>query len=655
MVMDKFSLPASFLSRYSGAEAPFGYNGLGHLVYMRTYSRKLPNGKNEDWVDTIKRVVEGSYSLQREHLGEEWSEGVRGAKVMFSKMFNMKFLPGGRSLWCMGTDVISKKGIGMALYNCAAVSTQDISDSLGKPFAFLMDSLMLGVGVGFDTRGKGKVYVHEPITIAGYPRTHIVEDTREGWVQSTRELIESYLIPGSGKVTFDYSLIREKGQELRTFGGVSSGPEPLIRLHSDIDLVLSAGSGGMITGRMIVDIMNLIGVCVVAGNVRRSAEIAFGDLHDEEFLNLKNYYLNPERSAYGWTSNNTVFADLGDDYSGIIPHICDNGEPGICWMDNVQQFSRMGDSRDYKDSNAILLNPCGEISLENYEVCNLVEIFLNRHATLSEFLETLRYAFLYAKVVTLVPIHWNETQEVVSRNRRIGCSLSGIAQFIAEKGIGELKEWCEAGYAALGEIDASISTRFRIPMSIKRTTVKPSGTISLLAGATPGVHFPISKQYIRRVRIAKMDPIMEFIKKKGYPYEPCAIGTDNYVVEIPISVCNGSGKEPTCSPPMLHQLLLVDFMQAYWADNQVSATVTFDPETERKDLEFALQFYQYRLKSISFLPHCTTAYPQKPYEPITEEEYRTRVSAIKTHVGTEDHGFDGQPMTYCDSESCTRL
>ncbi len=645
----EFSLPSSYLDHWSLVDPPFGYNGLGQLVYLRTYSRKKADGSREEWMDTIQRVVEGCFSLQKKHWGVQWDDAhvMRGAKTMYSKMFNMKFLPGGRGLWCMGTDIVNKKGIGMALYNCAAVSTQDIDTSFGKPFAFLMDCLMLGVGVGFDTKGKGKLMVREPAASGPYD----IEDTREGWVESVRYLIEAYIREGALKPIFNYDLIREKGQDLKTFGGVSSGPDPLIRLHTEIENVLSSSVGSPISTRNIVDVMNLIGVCVVAGNVRRSAEIAFGDINDEEFLNLKNYELNPERGAFGWTSNNTVFAKEGDDYSGICKRICDNGEPGLCWLDNIQHYGRMADPRGDHDTNAILLNPCGEISLENYEVCNLVEVFLNRHSTLEEFIETLSSAFLYAKVVTLVPIHWPDTQEVVARNRRIGCSISGIAQFVSERGVNELKTWCDAGYKFLRSYDASLSGSLGIPRSIKITTVKPSGTISLLAGATPGVHFPIAQHYIRRVRISKSDPLMKYVQRYGYPFEACALGTDNYVVEIPISVGDGI----LCDPPMWQQLLLVDLLQSHWADNQVSATIVFDPIKERDDLLYALQFFQYRLKSISMLPKCTQAYPQKPYEEITKEEYMLRASKLEKRDGPRDEGFDGQPMIYCDSESCVRL
>jgi hypothetical protein len=391
-----------------------------------------------------------------------------------------------------------------------------------------------------------------------------------------------------------------------------------------------------------------------------SAEIAFGDITDTEFLNLKDYSINPERAAFGWTSNNTVFAQEDSNYSSICKKIAVNGEPGVCWLDNVQRYGRMGDAPDGRDGKAILLNPCGEISLESYEVCNLVEVFLNKHNDFQEFIETLKFAYFYAKTVTLVPIHWPDTQEVVRRNRRIGCSLSGVVQFIAAHGVTTLKKWVDEGYRYLRELDGKISSNWNISTSIKLTCIKPSGTISLLAGATPGIHFPIAQYYIRRIRIATSDPLMEYIRQCAFEIEKCAIGTDNYVVSIPIAI----GENVPYDKSMWQQLKLIEFMQLYWADNQVSATVTFDA-SEEEDLVYALQYYKYTLKNIAFLPKNTSSYLQAPYEKITKDmwekmmieisERRSKLPHVKTLTVSNIANMDEDPLLYCDSEKCMAL
>jgi ribonucleoside-triphosphate reductase (thioredoxin) len=261
---------------------------------------------------------------------------------MYDRMFTMKFLPPGRGLWTMGTDIVNKKGLAAALNNCGFVSTVEISKKFSKPFVFTMDMSMLGVGIGFDTKGAGSLVVQKPDI---EEQLYVVEDTREGWVKSVGDLIDSFNC--GVNPLFDYSKIRPIGTPLKTFGGVSSGPQPLIDLHVMIREVLAKNVGSPVTATTIVDIMNVIGKCVVSGNLRRSALISFGDSSDE-FMDLKDYSKNPHRAAYGWTSNNSIFADLGMDYQEAAKRMCINGEPGIAWLDNMKRYSRMCDPPDDK-------------------------------------------------------------------------------------------------------------------------------------------------------------------------------------------------------------------------------------------------------------------------------------------------------------------
>lgn len=157
--------------------------------------------------------------------------------------------------------------------------------------------------------------------------------------------------------------------------------------------------------------------------------------------------------------------------------------------------------------------------LDSTELCCLVETFPARHESLPDFLLTLRAAFLYAKIVTLAPVHWPATNAIMSRNRRVGTSLSGLAQFLAARGLGALREWCDLGYAQLQAQDASLSEKFGVPRSVKTTCIKPSGTVSLLAGATPGMHFPESRFYLRRVRLASTSNLVPVLRAAGIKVE----------------------------------------------------------------------------------------------------------------------------------------
>ena len=653
--MEKFTLSENFINKFKRKKPPFGFNGLGELVYMRTYSRIKENGKNERWWETVQRVVEGTYSMQKNWIDSHqlgWNpwQAQASAQDMYERIFNMKFLPPGRGLWAMGTAITEEKGLYAALNNCAFVSTSTIKEDYAKPFCFLMDASMLGVGVGFDTKGADEIIV-KGVDESRDETTYQIPDTREGWVESLKLLLESHF-HGTAPIEFDYTKIRGAGEPISGFGGVSSGYEPLMEVHEEIIKVLDKNSGEPITVTTIVDIMNLIGKCVVAGNVRRTAEIVFGDPHDEEYLDLKNYEVNPHRDQYGWTSNNSIYAELGMDYTDVCKRIVDNGEPGFAWLENMRKFSRMQNGGDNKDHRVAGGNPCLEQSLESYELCCLVETFPANHDSLDDYKRTLKYAYLYAKTVTLGNTHWPDTNRVMLRNRRIGCSVSGVAQFITEHGMEELRNWLESGYDTIQSWDCMYSDWFAVPKSIKTTSVKPSGTVSLLVGATPGMHYPESRFYIRRMRLSKHSELIEPLKKANYKLEP-AFGSEDttMVVEVPVDV--GEGIRTAAELSVWEQFSLAAFLQRHWADNQVSCTATFDPETEADQLSHVLNYFQYRLKGISLLPrHELGAYKQMPYEAIDEKTYNKMISKLgKLFFGViknEEADID----KFCNNDSC---
>lgn len=650
LVKDFDFLSDEFLDQYRTQEPNWGFasgpNSLGEITYRRTYSRD-----GEDWWQTVQRVVEGTYEILYSHckyynLPFDVITARRDAEAMYGLIFDFKFLPPGRGLWVMGTDHVRKVG-GMALNNCAFVSTQNIDIEFDEPFRFLMDVSMLGVGCGFDTKGANKL-VWDP---SRQNSVHFqIADSREGWVDSVGAILKWGFGIGP-KPDFDYSLIRPKGSVIRGFGGVSEGPEPLKLLHVTLEKIIIDRTGERVNSRDITDVMNLIGQCVVAGNVRRSAEIALGEPDDDVFINLKNYKINPDRKDFGWLSNNSLYAYVGMDYSKIADRIADNGEPGLVWVDNMRAFSRMMDKPDYKDRRVVGTNPCAEQSLETYEVCNLVETFPHHHKTAEEYKDTLKYAFIYAKAVSLVPTHWAKTNAVMLRNRRIGTSMSGVAQFVSHRGERNLIKWSKNGYQVLEHYDNVYSEWLCVRESIKKTSIKPSGTVSLLAGATPGVHYPTYRYYIRRIRFAKQHPDVEALREAGYYVEPDLNDKEGtVVVEFPIA---GDDKVPTEQEVTLEDKVdLAILLQEYWADNQVSCTATFDPKTEKDKIAKILKENEKSLKSISFLPmEEQGAYPQMPYEAISKERYKELIKGIK-EINWISYATHDQQDTFCDSQVC---
>ena len=661
--MFSFNLAEEFVNTYRSKKVNWGYrdaagNSVGEITFIRTYSRLKEDGTKETWADTCERVINGMYSIQKDHAKSQrlpWSDAKAqaSAKEAFDRMFEFKWTPPGRGLWMMGTPLVNVQKNSAALQNCSFVSTDAMTKlNPAKPFAFLMEASMLGVGVGFDTKGADKDFtIYDP-----QPDSDpiVIPDTREGWVESTTTVINSYLTSDKKKPVFDYSQIRPAGTPIKTFGGTAAGADPLIRLHKHIESIFSGRAGEKLTVRDIADLGNLIGVCVVSGNVRRSAELLMGKIDDEVFLNLKNYDKYPERIGHGWMSNNSVEVSVGQDLSPIIDGIARNGEPGVIWMDVTRQYGRLSDPINNKDWRAAGYNPCAEQSLESMECCTLVETYIGRHETLEDFKRTLKFAYLYAKTVTLLPTHWEETNAIMQRNRRIGTSISGVANFADTRGLPTLRNWMDEGYATVTNYDKSYSEWLGIRESIKTTTIKPSGTVSILAGESPGVHWtPGGRHFLRTIRFANNDPMLPLFKMANYRVEPEVHSPDTTsVVYFPIEAqAVRSEKEVS----IYEKMALAATAQRYWSDNSVSVTVSFDPKTEAEAIGTALHMYDGQLKTVSFLAMDDGAYPQMPYTRSNAEEYeegRMTLFPIDLSGVYAGMAFDAVGESYCTTDAC---
>ena len=664
-----FHLADEFVSGYKSKSVPWGYtdaggNSVGEITFLRTYSRLKEDGTKETWVEVCERVINGMYSLQKDHAKLNrlpWNDAKAqaSAKEAYDRLFNLKWTPPGRGLWVMGTPLVNEQRNSAALQNCSFVSTNAMTKlDPAKPFAFLMEASMLGVGVGFDDKGADKDFaIYEPKLP---PVVYQVPDTREGWVESTSFLINSYLRPEQPVYEFDYSLVRPAGSPIKTFGGTAAGHEPLEKLHNYIRSIFGGRAGDKLTRKDIADIGNLIGVCVVSGNVRRSAELLMGRLDDQEFLNLKNAEVFPERNSYdpanpgwAWMSNNSVEVKVGDDFSGIIDGISRNGEPGVIWMDVTRKYGRLIDPPNNKDWRAAGYNPCAEQSLESFECCTLVETYLNRHDSLEDFKRTLKFAYLYAKTVTLLPTHWEETNAIMQRNRRIGTSISGIANFADRVGLPTLREWMDAGYETIINHDKTYSEWLGIRESIKTTTVKPSGTVSILAGESPGVHWtPGGQFFMRAIRFGNDDPMLPLFQASGYKVEPASESpTTTSVVFFPIkSLALRSEKDVS----IYEKTSLASMAQRHWSDNSVSVTISFSPD-EKKDVGTVLHMFDGQLKTVSFLPMMDDTYPQMPYTQITEEEYEASKMTLLPIDFTDVYAgmaADAIGEKYCSTDFC---
>ena len=647
LVNERFELKTDVCEALKGKTPRFGFGGFGEATYYRTYSRRKEDGSQEHWADTVIRVTNGVMSVRKQHYSNSlllWDEGhcQAYAAEMAEAMFEMKWLPPGRGLWAMGTEYVYTRG-GAALNNCGAVDTSDLSSAAD----WAMDMLMCGVGVGFNTAWDGR---NAAVPDKSRPVPFVIPDSREGWVASVRMLIESYTKEGAW-FAFDYDTIRPAGSPIRGFGGTASGPEPLKTLHRRIESYLDAFCAGETDAtRCTADVFNAIGACVVAGNVRRSAEIALGSADDGTFLELKDYARHPERSEIGWMSNNTVVLEKTQDFEKlpmIARQIIANGEPGIMNLINVQEYARYG--RKSHD-NAWLANPCAEIPLESHELCNLAEVFPSRCGDEEDFYKVLEYATFYASTVALLPTHRPETNAIVVRNRRIGVSLSGVADMLDGLGATELTRRLRKGYKIVQAVNRKLAADAGVPASIRVTTIKPSGTISQLAGVSSGMHFPTFQYALRRMRVGNDSAVCRVLKAAGVPHEPDAYSDNTTVFAFPID--QGKTRKAT-EVSAWEQFAFLAMLQREWSDNMVSCTVYFDPETEGHQVEHMLAQFAPVIKSVSMLPHSESgAYRQMPYEGISREMYEAKRAEMPQIDWGRFSDSDGIESRFCSNDSC---
>jgi len=614
-------LTETFLNSYSQKTPPWGFGGLGYIVYKRTYARITDEntGATEDWTQTCRRVIDGANEIGAE-LSDDESER------MFDYMFNLKGMPGGRMLWQLGTPNNFRLGLD-SLCNCWFVDIKDPSD-----FAWMFERLMLGGGVGFSILHpqrlgvvrQGRVDNHD-VSDADY----IVPDKREGWAECLLRAIKTYLGSEDDPTEFSYStqLIRPAGAPIRTFGGTASGPGILVEGITKITAVLNDAVGRNLSSTEVLDICNIIGSVVVAGNVRRSAEIALGSPYDIDFLSAKRWDLGDIPHHRAMSNNSIVTSNISGIPEVFWEGYHGNGEPyGLFNLDASRKYGRRNEIREDKTIEGT--NPCAEIGLANRESCNLAEIMLPNIESQEELIDIAKLLYKIQKAVSALPALDRESDEITSKNMRLGLGITGMTQSL------EKLEWLSPAYEALRDFDRHWSTYKEWPISVRLTTIKPSGTLSLLAGVTPGIHPGYSTHHIRRIRMAATDPLLDYCQERGYHIEWVHNDARTKVVEFPCEF----PEDTTVAADMsaIDQLELQCKVQELWADNAVSVTVYIKPE-ELEDVQQFLEENWTTMKSVSFLLHSEHGFDQAPLEEITKQQHEEMLLGINNKnvlVGT---------------------
>ena len=645
-------------------EIPWGPTG--ELVYNRTYSRVKPNGQRETWPETVERVVDGNLALvdARFQLENEREDLIR-------MMTQFKILPAGRHLWASGVRNAEH------LFNCWVSGwPEKISDH----FQFTFMRLMEGGGVGANYSNK---YLEQYGPVVHPLQVHIVcdpehvdyqtmqeagvlsdrydaewagafpiEDSREGWAAALVDLIDTHYRQDTVHFqrVYDVSRIRPAGARLKTFGGQASGPLPFAQMLQKVSDVLSERSGTRLTGLDAMTVDHAIAQCVVAGGVRRSARMSimhWADPQIEDFIHCK------AESGDHWTTNISVEVDdefwyqakQGDAWSAskILRHLGEgavrNGEPGM-WDSSL---SNVGEPNE-----VICTNPCGEITLQAWEPCNLGHVnlaaFVNEYGKVDQ-LDLFKAHELMARFLvraTFSQVGDPKSREVLDRNRRIGLGHFGVASYLALTGrrysqaadnkrfIQLLKDLAETVDIAADQICHDL----RIPVPVKKRTIAPTGTVAKLAGVSEGIHPIFSRYFIRRVRFNKLSDAetLQRMVDEGYHVEDDLFAPNTAVVSIPTkdtlvqAVVDRYGRDgedivEAANDLTLDQLIGFQALyQTYWADNAVSFTANVDPEAYTAEyVGDVLQKYAGKIKGSTIFPEAS--FPQAPYERISKAEY----------------------------------
>jgi hypothetical protein len=615
---------------------------VGYATYKRTYSRPIKD-RTEEWEETVDRVIEACNKQLKCEFNEHDQADIK------RMMMQLKGTVAGRFLWQLGTKTVDRLGL-PSLQNCAFV----VVDDPIRPFTWAFEMLMLGSGVGYNIQRehvyqlpkvKKKVKVQH---VNDHGADFIVPDSREGWTDLLKRVLEASFFTGQG-FSYDTSLVRPAGSPIKGFGGTASGPNDLIWGMQEINRILNERSGQRLRPIDCLDIMNIIGKIVVAGNVRRSAQIAIGDHDDIEYLRAKRWDLG---NIPNWRamSNNSVACDdisllpeeFWEGYKG-------NGEPyGLINLTASRRMGRTGET-NYPDPNVMGYNPCAEQSLAPFETCCLAEIYLPNIETERELKDVATLLYRINKHSLAIKCAVPETEDIVHKNMRMGIGVTGYLQATEEQ-----RSWLPAVYNHLRAYDQEYSRICGFPTSIKLTTVKPSGTLSLLAGVTPGAHPGYSQYYIRRIRMAADSELVKVCRDNGYHVEYVRNfdGTEDHstvVVSFPCSFPENT----TFADDMtaVDQLEVIKRLQAEWSDNSVSVTIYYR-KSELDEIKAWLAENYVNVKSVSFLLHNEHGFDQAPMEEITQEKWLEMSKSVTPITSLEHLNMDDIEIADCETGAC---
>lgn len=589
------------------------------FIFYQMYSRWRDDlGRRETWVETIDRFMD----YMKENVGrkisdEEYAEVREG-------ILKQDVCPSMRLLWSAG-EACRKTNV--TAYNCSYVAPTRWQD-LGE----IMYISMCGAGLGFSVEAENVEKFPQIKKQAGKKAKNIVvEDSKEGWADA---FVKALNVWAEGEdVEVDYSQLRPAGARLMTMGGRSSGPQPLKELMEFTRRKILARQGRRLSTIDMHDIICKIGLIVVAGGVRRSALISLSDLDDETMRDAKKGQFYLTEGQRSMANNSAVYEekpsaeDFLDEWTALVKS--KSGERGIFNRGSLENQVPERRWKKLKDEPQPGLNPCGEIILKSRQFCNLTSIVVRPKDTAKDLRRKMRLATIlgtYQATLTDFGYISKEWRKNCEEERLLGVSITGYYDNKAIRDDKVLDDLREYGI----EVNKEYAKKLGIGQSTAITCIKPHGNSGQLLGVGSGMHPWFSKYFIRRVRVSVNDPMYKFAKDQGVPHFPevgySSSDATTMVLEFPVAAPKGAVvKDEVSALDLLEEWKKI---KVHFTEHNPSATIYVSDDEWISVANFVYENWDI-VGGLSFLPRTDHVYQLAPYEEITEEEYKRRVSEMK--------------------------
>lgn len=579
---------------------------LSEITTHLKYAKFVPDkNRRETWDELVTRNKEM-------HL-KKFPQLAKEIEAAYKYVYDKKVLPSMRSMQFAGKPIEINNA---RIFNCSYLPIDDY-----RAFSEIMFLLLSGCGVGYSVQThhvENLPEIRKPLKSKRY----LVGDSIEGWADAVRMLTKAYFGQTSTAPLFDFRDIRAKGASLITVGGKAPGPEPLKIALIHMQAILDRKNDGeKLTTLECHDIICHLADAVLSGGIRRAALIALFNLHDEDMLTCKfgNWWENnPQR---GRANNSAVLLRSMIDketFMGLWAKIeaSNSGEPGFLFTND-------------KDAGT---NPCAEINLKANQFCNLCEINASDIETQEEYNARAKAAaFIGTLQASYTDFHylrdvWRKTTE---KEALLGIGMTGIASGAVFK-----LNMKEAAKAAVEE-NERVAKILGINKAARVTTVKPSGTTSLVLGTSSGIHAWHDDFYLRRIRLGKNEALYTYLSL----YHPEMLEDDFFkptlqsIVSVPQRAPEGAITRSESAMDLLERIKTIN---KNWIKpghrkganmHNVSATVTIKQDEWPAVGEWLYENKEY-FTALSFLPEDLGTYKQAPFETITEEEFNEAVKSL---------------------------